>query len=54
MERMKALTNYYISHNEDARLVPKRGMVEFLTMIHYVEKYLKAGMHILEIGAGTG
>lgn len=31
MERMEALTNYYTTHNEDARLTPKRGMVEFLT-----------------------
>lgn len=54
MERMEALTNYYTTHNEDARLAPKRGMVEFLTTIHYVEKYLKPGMRILEIGAGTG
>ena len=54
MERMEALTNYYTTHNEDERFMRKRGMVEFLTTIHYVEKYLKPGMRILEIGAGTG
>lgn len=54
MERMATLTNYYTTHNEDARLAPKRGMVEFLTTVHYIEKYLKPGMRILEIGAGTG
>lgn len=54
MERLEALTNYYMTHNEDTRLTLKRGMVEFLTTIHYVEKYLKPGMRILEIGAGTG
>lgn len=54
MERMEALTNYYTTHNEDARLTAKCGMVEFLTTNHYVEKYLKPGMRILEIGAGTG
>ena len=54
MERMEALTTYYTTHNEDARLTSKHGMVEFLTTIHYVEKYLKPGMRILEIGAGTG
>ncbi len=54
MERMEALTNYYTTHNEDARLTPKRGMVEFLTSIHYIERYLKPGMRILEIGTGTG
>ncbi len=54
MERMEALTNYYTAHNEDARLTSKHGMIEFLTTVHYVEKYLKTGMRILEIGAGTG
>ena len=54
MERMEALTNDYTTHNEDVRLTPKRGIVEFLTTIHYAEKYLKPGMRILEIGTGTG
>lgn len=54
MERIKALKGYYESHNEDARLTYKKGMVEFLTTVNYVEKYLKEGMQILEIGAGTG
>lgn len=54
MERIQALTNYYTAYNEDARLTSKRGTVEFLTTVHYVEKYLKPGMRILEIGAGTG
>ena len=36
MERMEALTNYYTTHNEDARLTSKHGMVEFLTTIHYI------------------
>ncbi len=54
MERMEVLTNYYATHDEDARLTQKRGIVEFLTTIHYVEKYLKPDMRILEIGAGTG
>ena len=54
MERIEALRNYYESHDEDMRLAPKRGMVEFLTTVHYVGKYLKKGMNILEIGAGSG
>ena len=29
-------------------------MVEFLTTMRYIEKYLKPGSRILEIGAGTG
>ena len=40
--------------DEDMRLAPKRGMVEFLTTVHYVEKYLEKDMKILEIGAGSG
>ncbi len=54
MERIEALKGYYETHNEDARLASKHGMVEFLTTAHYVEKYLQTGMNILEIGAGTG
>jgi len=54
MERMNALTGYYTTHDEHARLSSRHGMVEFLTTIHYIEKYLKPGMRILEIGAGTG
>ena len=54
MERIKFLTDYYTTHNEHERLASKRGSVEFLTTVHYVEKYLKPGMKILEIGAGTG
>lgn len=29
-------------------------MVEFLTTMRYIEKYLHPGMEILEVGAGTG
>lgn len=54
MERIEALKNYYESHDEHARLGSQHGSVEFLTTVHYIEKYLKPGMTILEIGAGTG
>ena len=40
--------------DEDLRLLSKHGSVEFLTTIHYIEKYLKEGFSILEVGAGTG
>lgn len=54
MERPEALKGYYTTHNEDVRLVTQHGMVEFLTTVHYIERYLIPGMRILEIGAGTG
>ena len=51
MERIEALMNYYETHDEDGRLITRRGSVEFLTTVHYVEKYLRPDMRILEIGA---
>ena len=54
MEALKALTQYYESYDEDSRLCSRRGMVEFLTTLRYIEKYLRPGMRILEIGAATG
>lgn len=54
MEALEILTEYYSGYNEDGRLRSKHGMVEFLTTMRYVEKYLRPGMKILEIGAGTG
>jgi len=53
-ETYDALMKYYGSYDEDGRLTTRYGRVEFLTTVHYVEKYLKKGMRILEIGAGTG
>lgn len=54
MERLEALKGYYETHDENARLESRHGSVEFLTTVRYVEKYLRPGMRILEIGAGTG
>ncbi|MDD4124743.1 MAG: class I SAM-dependent methyltransferase [Eubacteriales bacterium] len=54
METFEALDGYYGTHNEDARLMSRHGSVEFLTTVRYIEKYLKTGMKILEIGAATG
>lgn len=54
METLKALTQYYGSYDEDSRLCSRRGMVEYLTTLRYIEKYLRPGMRILEIGAATG
>lgn len=40
--------------DEDARFDKKSTSVEFLTTMHYIQKYAKKGMKILEVGAGTG
>lgn len=54
MDRKEILESYYSEWNEDDRLLSRFGQVEFLTTVRYVEKYLKHGMKILEVGAGTG
>ncbi len=54
MDRFEVLNNFYETHDEDARFESKSGRVEFLTTLNYIEKYLKKGDNIIEIGAGTG
>ena len=54
METLQILTNFYSNYDEDGRLRSKHGLVEFLTTMRYIGKYLKPGMRIAEIGAGTG
>ncbi len=54
MDTLHALTQYYGSYDEDNRLCSRYGMVEYLTTMRYIEKYLCPGMRILEIGAATG
>ena len=45
----------YDIFNEDSRLNhSKAARVEFLTTVRYIEKYLKKGGKILDIGAGAG
>lgn len=54
METKDYLTNYYERYDENGRLISKHGMVEYLTTMKYVEKYLKPNMRVLEISAATG
>ncbi len=54
MEIEKLLNSFYSSYDEDSRLRSQHGRVEYLTTMRYIEKYLKPGMRILEIGAATG
>ena len=49
------LENYYNNYDEDSRLIKdKSHMIEYITTTKYIEKYLKKGDRILEVGAGTG
>jgi len=54
MDIFTALTNYYGNYDEEGRLLSRHGQVEYLTTMRYIEKYLREGMRVLEIGAGTG
>ena len=45
----------YSTYDEDSRLISDRGhYVEYLTTMRYIQKFLKPGAKILEIGAATG
>lgn len=54
METLDLMTDFYNNYDEDSRLRTKPGSVEYLTTMHYIEKYLRPDMHILEIGTATG
>jgi len=55
MDRINLLNNFYSSINEDGRLCNSRhGELEYMTTMHYIHQYLKAGDSVLEVGAGTG
>ena len=53
-DEFEQINRTYDIFNEDARLHTKASRVEFLTTVKYIEKYLKPGMKILDIGAGAG
>lgn len=44
----------YNTYQEDERFNRKSQSFEFRTTMHYIQKYLKKGSKVLEIGAGTG
>ena len=49
------IINKYTEYDEDTRLVSDRGHnLEYLTTMRYIQKFLKPGAKILEIGAATG
>ena len=50
-ERVSSLYDIF---DESSRLATKATQVEFLTTVRQIEKHLKQGMKILDLGAGTG
>lgn len=54
MRNLDYLKEFYDGYDEEGRLTSQHGQIEFITTIEYIHKYLKPGMKILEIGAGTG
>lgn len=53
--REKIVNEFYAQYVEDDRLDrTRRGQMEYMTTMHYIHKYLKPGMKLAEIGAGTG
>lgn len=53
--REEILNRFYTEDcNEEIRLLSQHGKVEFITTTTYIDKYLKDGDKILEVGAGTG
>jgi len=55
MEIKQYLNEFYKNTcDEDSRLATKHGSVEFITTMRYIDKYIKSGDRVLEIGAATG
>ncbi len=54
METKDYLSKYYEHYDEEGRLLSRHGQVEYLTTVRYIHRYLRPGMRVLEIGAGTG
>lgn len=49
------ITEFYNNYDEEGRLTSENhSKVEYITTMTYLKKYLKDGMNILEVGAGTG
>lgn len=54
MQTIEMLSEYYSHYDEEGRLLSQHGQVEYLTTMRYIQRYLRPGMRILEIGAATG
>jgi len=49
---MKDFVQYYTEYDEDGRL--QRHRTEFASTTYVLDRYVNAGCHILDVGAGTG
>ena len=54
MDTLEMMTRHYENYDEEGRLLSRHGSVEFRTTMRYIEKYLRPGMRILEVGTATG
>lgn len=54
MDIENIICNFYSFENEDNRFSSKHGMVEYTVTLNYIDKYLRKGDRILEVGCGTG
>lgn len=55
VERQTIINKYYYDYDEDGRLTKDRAHnIEYLTTMRYIQKFLKPGAKILEVGAATG
>ena len=48
------INEFYSDYDEEGRLLRDTGRVEYITTMTYIQKYLRPGARVLEIGAGTG
>lgn len=54
MNDSRYIIDFYNCYDEESRLTQKHGVVEFFTTMHYIDKYIKEGSKVIEIGAATG
>lgn len=54
MNPQNCLDAFYRNYDEENRLRSKCGMVEFITTMHFLKRFLKPEVSIVEVGAGTG
>ncbi len=54
MDAREILNAYYGAYDEEGRLLSRHGQVEYRTTMRYIQRFLRPGARVLEIGAGTG